>query len=129
MTETGAGTYLGSLLMPVASHLGARGVLLALMVATILLSAPMSNQAAAAVILPIALGIASQLGVHPRPFAIGVCLAASFSFLTPLEPSCVLVYGPGRYKFADFVKMGAPLTAVLLTVLTVAIPLLWPFAK
>lgn len=127
MDVTGAGRYLGSLLQPLAERLGAHGVLAVLMVATVALSAPMSNQAAAAVLLPVAIGIAHQLGVSPRPFVIGVCLAASYSFMTPLEPSCVLVYGPGRYRFSDFVRMGAPLTAAVLVVLTVVVPWRWPF--
>ena len=97
------------------------------MVLTIVLSAPMSNQAAALVLLPVAVAAAKQLGLDPRPFAIGICLSASFSFVTPLEPSCVLVYGPGRYRFLDFVRMGAPLTAALLLLLAFAIPLRWPF--
>ena len=127
METTGAGRYLGSLLLPVASRIGPYGVLAILMAATVALSAPMSNQAAAAVLLPVAMGIAQQLGVAPRPFAIGVCLAASCSFMTPLEPSCVLVYGPGRYRFADFVRLGTPLTVLVLGLLTIAIPWRWPF--
>ncbi len=127
METTGAGRYLGGLLLPVARHLGPRGVLAVVMAATVVLSAPMSNQAAAAVLLPVALGIAQQLGVSPRPFTIGVCLAASCSFMTPLEPACVLVYGPGRYRFADFLRMGTPLTLAVLAALTVLIPLRWGF--
>jgi di/tricarboxylate transporter len=127
MEESGAGEWLGTLLVPLADQVGPRGVLVALMIVTIVLSAPMSNQAAALVLLPVAVATARQLGLEPRPFAIGICLAASFSFVTPLEPSCVLVYGPGRYKFLDFVRMGAPLTAVLLALLAFAIPLRWPF--
>jgi di/tricarboxylate transporter len=127
MEVTGAGRWLGGLLVPLAEHVGARGVLAALMVFTIVLSAPMSNQAAALVLLPVATGVAAQLGLAPRPFAIGICLAASFSFVTPLEPSCVLVYGPGRYRFLDFVRMGAPITAVLLVLLVLLVPVFWPF--
>ena len=97
------------------------------MVATVALSAPMSNQAAAAVLLPVATGIAVQLGVAPRPFAMGICLAASCSFMTPLEPSCVLVYAPGRYRFADFVRLGTPLTAFVLAALALLVPWRWPF--
>lgn len=127
MEESGAGAWLGTALVPLADRVGPRGVLVALMLATIVLSAPMSNQAAALVLLPVAVATARQLGLEPRPFAIGICLAASFSFVTPLEPSCVLVYGPGRYRFVDFVRLGAPLTAVLLALLAFAIPLRWPF--
>jgi di/tricarboxylate transporter len=127
MEASGAGRWVGSLLVPLAGHVGARGVLVALMIVTIVLSAPMSNQAAALVLLPVATGVAAQLGLAPRPFAIGICLAASFSFVTPLEPSCVLVYGPGRYRFLDFVRMGAPLTAALLVLLAILVPVVWRF--
>jgi di/tricarboxylate transporter len=127
MEVTGAGRWLGAMLVPLAAHVGPRGVLVVLMILTIVLSAPMSNQAAALVLLPVAVAAARQLGLDPRPFAIGICLSASFSFVTPLEPSCVLVYGPGRYRFLDFVRMGAPLTAALLVLLAIAIPLRWPF--
>jgi di/tricarboxylate transporter len=127
METSGAGRWLGSLLVPLAEHVGARGVLATLMVFTVVLSAPMSNQAAALVLLPVAIAVAGQLGLHPRPFAMAVCLAASCSYVTPLEPSCVLVYGPGRYRFVDFVRMGAPLTFVLLAMLAFAVPLRWPF--
>lgn len=127
MDESGAGRWVGGMLVPLAAYVGPRGVLVALMLLTIVLSAPMSNQAAALVLLPVAVSTAQQLGLDPRPFAIGICLSASFSFVTPLEPSCVLVYGPGRYRFVDFVRMGAPLTAALLVLLAIAIPLRWPF--
>jgi di/tricarboxylate transporter len=127
MDVTGAGRFLGTLLHPVSTALGPRGVLVALMVTTVVLSAPMSNQAAAAVLLPVAMGIAGQLGVAPRPFAMGICLAASCSFMTPLEPSCVLVYGPGRYRFADFLRLGTPLTIFVLAALAILVPWRWPF--
>ena len=56
-------------------------------------------------------------------------LAASCSFITPLEPSCVLVYGPGHYRFTDFFRLGTPLTALLLAFLVAVVPLVWPFQK
>jgi di/tricarboxylate transporter len=127
MEATGAGRYLGGFLVPVADWLGARGVLVAVMVVTVILSAPMSNEAAALVVVPVAVGLARQLHLDPRPFAVGVCCAASLSYMTPLEPSCALVYGPGRYRFSDFVRMGTPLTLLLLVLFAVAIPLRWPF--
>jgi di/tricarboxylate transporter len=127
MEVSGAGKYLGGLAAQLGSYGGPRMVLLLLMVLTIVLSAPMSNQAAALVVLPIALSAAAKLGVDPRPFAIGVTLAASCSFITPLEPSCVLVYGPGHYRFTDFFRLGTPLTAVLVAGLVVAVPWVWPF--
>jgi di/tricarboxylate transporter len=127
METSGAGRYVGDWVAEVGMSGGARLVLAMLMVLTIVLSAPMSNQAAALVVLPVAVSAAAKLGVDPRPFAIGVTLAASCSFITPLEPSCVLVYGPGHYRFTDFFRLGTPLTAVLLGFLVLVVPLEWPF--
>ncbi|HSP79748.1 MAG TPA: SLC13 family permease [Myxococcaceae bacterium] len=127
MEVSGAGRLLGGLAAGLDDFGGPRMVLLAMMVLTILLSAPMSNQAAALVVLPVSLSAAAQLGVDPRPFAIGVTLAASCSFITPLEPSCVLVYGPGHYRFTDFFRLGTPLTTALLVILMLMVPIIWPF--
>ena len=127
METSGAGAYLGGKLVPLAGVVGPRGVLLLLMLFTVILSAPMSNQAAALVVLPVAISAAAQLGVDARPFAIGITLAASCSFITPLEPSCVMVYGPGHYRFTDFFRLGTPLTAVLVAGLVFAVPAVWPF--
>jgi di/tricarboxylate transporter len=127
MEVSGAGKYVGDLAAQLGAYGGPRTVLALLMLLTILLSAPMSNQAAALVVLPVAISAAAKLGVDARPFAIGVTLAASCSFITPLEPSCVLVYGPGHYRFTDFFRLGTPLTAALMAILVFAVPLLWPF--
>jgi di/tricarboxylate transporter len=129
MEESGTGRFLGEKAVQLAGFGGPRTVLLILMVLTILLSAPMSNQAAALVVLPVAISAAAKLGVDPRPFAIGVTLAASCSFITPLEPSCVLVYGPGHYRFTDFFRLGTPLTLALLAFLLVVVPVVWPFQQ
>jgi len=53
-------------------------------------------------------------------------LGASVSLITPFEPSCILVYGPGKYRFRDFVKVGTPLTLILMAVVLFLVPLLWP---
>ena len=86
----------------------------------------MSIQAAAAVVLPVAIRTASQLGLNPRSFAMMVALAASCSYLTPLEPACLLVYGPGRYRFLDFVKVGALPTVLIYLLCVLMVPVLWP---
>ena len=127
MERSGAGALLSGFVVPLAKLTGPRGVLCVLMTATILLSVPMSNQAGALIMLPIALHAAAQLGVAPRPFAIGICLAASCAFATPLEPSAALVYGPGGYHFGDFLRVGTPITLLMLVVLTFAVPVVWPF--
>jgi di/tricarboxylate transporter len=93
---------------------------------TILLTQPMSNAAAALVIVPVALSAARELGVQERTFAIAIMLAASISFIAPFEPACILVYGPGRYRFLDFVKVGGGLTLLLAIVVLLLIPVFWP---
>ena len=88
-------------------------------------SGPLSNQAAAVVVLPVAIQTALQLNLDPRTFAVMIAVAASSGFLTPLEPACVMIYGPGRYKFMDFVKVGALLTLLIYVIAIVLVPLLW----
>jgi di/tricarboxylate transporter len=96
---------------------------------TVLLTQPMSNQAAALVVLPVAVKAAIGLGLNPRTFIVAVTYAASFSFITPLEPACVLVYTPGRYRFLDFVKIGSILTIIVFVVAMLLVPIFWPFHK
>lgn len=93
---------------------------------TVLLTQPMSNQAAAIVMLPIAVQSALMLGWDPRSFAVMIAIAASTSFLTPLEPACLIVYRPGRYRFFDFLRVGGPLTVVVYIIAIAMVPVLWP---
>jgi di/tricarboxylate transporter len=86
----------------------------------------MSNQAAALVVFPIAIQTAAEIGANPRTFAMMVAVAASSSYLTPLEPSCLMVYGPGKYRFSDFVKVGAPLTLLIYVIAIALVPVVWP---
>lgn len=93
---------------------------------TVVLTQPLNNAAAALLVLPIAISAAKSLGVDPRPFAVTTALAASVSFLTPFEPACLLVYGTGRYRFYDFVRVGAPLTLIAFVISMLVIPVFWP---
>ncbi len=93
---------------------------------TLILTQPMSNQAAAVLILPIALQTASQLGLNPRTFAIMIAVAASCSFITPLEPAALIVYSAGNYKFFDFIKVGSILTILIFLIAIFMVPWLWP---
>ena len=126
MESTGADKYLAGLLVRTASGVGPTGLLAAFFILTVLLTQPMSNQAAAAVLLPVAVETAGQIGVNPRTFAMMVAVAASCSYLTPLEPSCLLVYGPGRYRFTDFLRVGAGLTLLIFLIALWAVPRVWP---
>jgi di/tricarboxylate transporter len=91
-----------------------------------LLTQPMSNQAAAVVVVPIAMQAANQLGLNPRTFAMMIAVAASCSYLTPLEPACLMVYGPGNYRFSDFLKVGSLLTIVIFLIAILLVPVIWP---
>ena len=93
---------------------------------TVVLTQPMSNQAAAIVVVPIAIQMATQLHLNPRTFVMLIAVAASCSYLTPLEPSCLMVYGPGRYKFIDFLKVGSLLTIIIAAIALFMVPRIWP---
>jgi di/tricarboxylate transporter len=94
---------------------------------TVALTQPLSNAAAALLVLPIGIHAAHDLALDPRPFAVAITLAASCSFITPFEPACLLVYSTGRYRFRDFIKVGMPLTLLAFVITLVLIPILWPF--
>ena len=125
MEKTGTDAYLASLIVYYFEQYGSVAVLAGFFILTVVLTQPMSNQAAALVVLPIAVKTALTLGLNPRTFAIAITYAASFSFITPLEPACVLVYTPGRYRFFDFVKIGSILTVVVFIVAIVLVPMFW----
>ena len=94
---------------------------------TSILTELVSNNAVAVVITPVAIGLAQAIGVDPRPLVIAVMIAASASFATPIGyQTNMLVYGPGGYKFTDFMKVGIPLTLSLGLVVSAVIPLIWP---
>ncbi len=126
MEQTGAAQYLSSLIIDAGGISHPLVLLGGFFVITVILTQPMSNQAAAIVILPIALQTAYQLQLNPRPFAMMIALAASCSFITPLEPSCILVYGAGRYRFADFLRVGSVLTVLIFILALLLVPLVWP---
>jgi di/tricarboxylate transporter len=126
MTDSGAAALLADGIAGALGPLGPLAVLGGFAVLTVLLTQPMSNAAAALLVLPVAIQAAIELGVDPRTFAVTIALAASVSLATPLEPSCLIVYGPGKYRFRDFVIVGGPLTLVLIAVLLVLVPVFWP---
>jgi di/tricarboxylate transporter len=126
MEKTDTASLLARVIADHAGDWGTFGVMAGFFVLTVLLTQPMSNQAAALVVLPVAIQVARQIGIDPRTLVMTVTFAASCSFLTPLEPSCVLVYGPGRYRFFDFARVGAVLTLIVFVAVMLMIPIFWP---
>jgi di/tricarboxylate transporter len=127
MEKTGADKYLAELIQNYFEAYGYTAVLAGFYLLTVILTQPMSNQAAALVVLPVAVKTAVAMGLNPRTFAVAVTYAASCSFLTPLEPACVLVYTPGRYRFFDFVKIGSILTILVFIITMIMVPIFWGF--
>ncbi|MBN2394453.1 MAG: SLC13 family permease [Anaerolineae bacterium] len=127
MEYTGTATYLANQIATLTRSLTHPVWLLtAFFVLTMILTQPMSNQAAAVLVLPIAIQTAVQLGLNPRTFGAMIAVGASCSFITPLEPACLIVYGPGGYKFMDFVKVGSVLTVLVYLIAIALVPVFWP---
>ncbi|NNC54267.1 MAG: SLC13 family permease, partial [Pseudomonadales bacterium] len=87
-----------------------------------------SNVSAAVLIFPVAAAASQELGVDLTPFAVTLMIAASASFATPIGyQTNLMVYGPGEYRFMDFVKIGTPLTVLVGITTIILVPLVWPF--
>lgn len=130
--STGTAELLASALVAAGDLLPAAAtpyaVLAILYLMTSLLTEVISNTAAAVIVVPIAASLGPELGVDPRPFVIAVCFAASAAFMTPMGyQTNLMVYGPGGYRFRDYVRFGLPLNLLFWVLATALIPLLWPF--
>ncbi|RDV15871.1 SLC13 family permease [Pontibacter diazotrophicus] len=126
MENSGAADFLAEGIVGLLGPLGKMAVLSGFVLLTVLLTQPMSNAAAALVVVPVALRAAVEMGADPRAFAIAIMLAASVSLVTPFEPACILVYSPGKYRFWDFIRIGSPLTLLLVVVILLLVPVFWP---
>lgn len=125
--QSGLAAEAARLLGELGQRGGDTGVLAAVLVTTMLLTELVSNNAAAAVMVPIAFATAADHGLEPRPLAIAVLIGASCSFLSPIGyQTNLMVYGLGGYRFGDFVRLGTPLTLSTVAVTLVALPALIP---
>ena len=114
LDNSGVAYFLASKLIILVGYFGILGILTGIYFMTSLYTELITNNAAAALLFPIALSAANQAGVDPRPFLIAVAIGASASFATPLGyQTNLMVYGPGGYKFKDFLKVGIPMNIVI----------------
>ncbi|HBF91033.1 MAG TPA: dATP pyrophosphohydrolase, partial [Hyphomonas atlantica] len=127
MEKSGAASLLVGHLAEVTAGFGPIAVLAVLYLVTSFLTEIMSNNAAAILLTPIAIGLGAQLGIDPRPFVVAVMFAASASFATPIGyQTNTLVYSAGGYRFSDFLKIGVPLNLVMFAAAMIVIPIFWP---
>ncbi|MBU2499901.1 anion permease, partial [bacterium] len=128
LTSTGAADLYARGFLSLFSAGGPHAVLAGLVILTSLLSHVLSNNSTAVLLMPIGLAAASALGVDPRPFVIGICFGASACFATPIGyQTNLLVFGPGGYRFGDFLRLGMVLNVVVWIGAPLLIPRFWSF--
>jgi di/tricarboxylate transporter len=128
LQNSGAATAIASVLVHSTEAWGPIVALAAVYLVASIMTELVTNNAVAVLLFPFCLETARLYEVSPRPFLIALMLAASASFLTPIGyQTNMMVYGPGGYRFTDFLRVGGPLNALLWIVAVVLVPLCWPF--
>jgi di/tricarboxylate transporter len=127
LDSSGAVSLIVETIAPGLSTLPPFLIIWAVYILTSVLTELVSNNAVAVVLTPIAIGLAQAVGIDPRPLVVAVMVAASASFATPIGyQTNMMVYGPGGYRFTDFMKVGIPLNLSVGLLASLLIPLIWP---
>lgn len=127
LTKTGAAALIANSLVRWTGDFGPYALLAGLIILTALLTQAMSGQAVGVVVAPIAVQAALQVGADPRAMAMGIALATSLAFMTPVShPVNILVMGAGGYRFSDYARIGAPLMVLLFALIMLLMPIFWP---
>jgi di/tricarboxylate transporter len=127
LDQSGAARLLAEGVVGILGPFGPHAVLFGLLVITFLATSIIPTSALVVLMVPIALKTSASLGISPYALMMGIAMAASSSFTSPIShPANVLVMGPGGYRFIDYIKVGGPLTLVILMVLMLTLPVLWP---
>jgi di/tricarboxylate transporter len=127
LDSTGAARFLAEGLVGVLGPFGPIAVLLGLLLLTFLATCFIPTAALVVLMAPIILNASAKMGVSPYPFMMAMAMAASASFTSPVShPANVLVMGPGGYRFVDYLKLGVPLTLVVLLMIMLTVPFFWP---
>ena len=128
LEETGGSELIAGLIVNLTENLPAWGVLTVLMIITMTLSDFLNNVATALIAAPIGVSVANSIGASPDPFLMGVAVAASCAFLTPIgHKNNTIIMGPGNYRFGDYWRMGLMLEVIVIVVAVPMIALVWPF--
>ena len=128
METSGTAVLIADQIVALLGALGPRGVMIGLFILTALLTEVISNAAATVLLVPIAIDIALGIQVNPKTYVMAVVLAASTSFLMPIGHQVnVIIFGPGGYRFADYPKVGIWLNLIILIIVAIFLPLIWPF--
>ncbi len=127
LEHTGAVSLIVAAIAPLLEMLPPFLIVWAIYLLTSVLTELVSNNAVAVVVTPIAIGMADAMGIDARPLVVAVMVAASASFATPIGyQTNMMVYGPGGYKFSDFMKVGIPLNLSVGLLASAVIPFIWP---
>lgn len=128
LQKTGAAAFLASWVINHVLFLGPIGLLAAIYLVTSVMTEVITNNAAAALVFPIAISTAAQANLDPIPFVIAVAVAGSASFATPIGyQTNMMIYGPGGYSFRDFLRVGVPMNILFMVVSLLVIPMVWKF--
>jgi di/tricarboxylate transporter len=128
LQNTGAAGAIAHTLLLGIGGLGPIGALAVVYLVTLAMTETLSNNAAAALMFPIAVAAADELGVDPRGFIMAIAVAASCGFASPIGyQTHLIVYGPGGYRFGDFVRVGVPLDLLCAAVAVAVVPWVWGF--
>ncbi|ACN15380.1 SLC13A transporter family protein (TrkA domain protein) [Desulforapulum autotrophicum HRM2] len=127
MQKTGATQLYADSFLGLFTGMSPHSVLVGIIILSSVCTHILSNNATAVLLLPIAVSTAVSLGVNPKPFIIGICFGASACFATPIGyQTNLLVYGPGGYRFSDYLKLGLPLNLLVMVCASILIPMVWP---
>ncbi len=127
LTSSGAAHAIAELVVDATRDFGPLAVLIAIYVIAVVFTEMLTNSAAAVLVFPLALSAAAELGLNPRPFIMAVVFGASFGFATPIGyQTNLMVYGPGGYRFRDFLRVGLPLNVLMGLLAVTMIPQVWP---
>jgi di/tricarboxylate transporter len=125
--SSGLAADLATVLVEPFGRWGDLGLLFGVLLATMVLTELITNNAAAILLFPVALTTALEAGLDPRPFAIAIAIGASSSFLTPIGyQTNTMVYGIGGYRFGDYARLGLPLSLLMMVIAMIFIPMSWP---